>query len=100
MAIEFRLWPTADENRTRGAAASKAFGGALVLLALLFAVPLVLVAIFGAPRENQPHHLGAGALLIFLSFVAAVGALFWISGRAAEVKARRQSRLQNDPPAV
>ena len=100
MAIGFRLWPTPEENRTRGAAASKAFGGALVLLTLLLGVPVVLVALFGAPSENQQRHLGAGAILICLAFVAAIGALFWISGRAAELRERRRSQVQNQPPAV
>ena len=100
MPIEFRWWPTPEENRVRGAAASRAFGGALVLLALLFGVPVVLVALFGAPGDGRHGHLGAGAFLILFTFIAAIGALFWISGRAAELRARDRSRVQDKPPAL
>ena len=99
MSIEFHGWPTAQENQERGAAASKAFGGALVLVAGIVALMLLVGRIFRS--ANPPRaHMGPWVFVIALVLIAGVGGLFWISGRMAELKARRAAPNRDHPPAV
>ena len=99
MSIEFHWWPTPDENRDRGAAASKAVGGALVMVAAIFALMLLIGRIFGSSSAPRAH-TGPWLFVIVLALIAGVGGLFWISGRMAELKARKTPRSTDHPPAV
>ena len=99
MSIDFHWWPTPEENRGRGAAASKAVGGALVLLAAIFALLLVVGRLFGSSTSPQAH-AGPALFAIVLALIAGVGGLFWISGRMAELPARRTPPSTDRPPAV
>ena len=99
MAIEFHWWPTPEENRDRGAAASKAVGGALVLLAAIVALMLLIGRLFGASSSPRAH-LGLAVFVIVLALIAGVGGLFWVSGRMVELMARKTPRSIDRPPAV
>ena len=99
MSIEFHWWPTPEENRDRGAAASKAVGGALVLLAAIFALMLLIGQLFGASSGPRAH-MGPWLFVIVLALIAGVGGLFWISGRMAELKTRKTPPSRDHPPAV
>ena len=97
--MEFHWWPTSEENRDRGAAASKAVGGALVMVAAIFAL-ILLVGRIVRSSDAPPAHMAPWLFVIVLAVIAAVGGLFWISGRMGELKARRTARSADHPPAV
>jgi hypothetical protein len=94
----FHWWPTRAENNERGAAASKAIGGALVVLAGLFAV-----AVIAGMLHDPAHGEGRGTpsfVLIALALVAGIGGLFWLSGHMAALKQRQERRDEDHTPSI
>jgi hypothetical protein len=96
--MEFHWWPTRAENNERGAAASKALGGALVVLTGLSAVAFIAGILLDpthGERRGTPWFV-----LIALALVAGISGLFWLSGHMATLKQRQERRDEDHTPSI